>query len=82
MTESEIAINKEKERLKKKIRELKSNQKDKEFKIKKICDDIEEIVESKSNDRKFYEERLNELYQKNSHLMTNSTRINQNTKGT
>lgn len=54
MSEGEQAIMKEKERCKRKIREYRANQKDKELKIKKICDDIQEIVESKSNDRKYY----------------------------
>ena len=36
-------------------------------------------MESKSNDRKYYETRLHELYKKYSGLMVNSNRINQNT---
>ena len=46
-----------------------------------MCDEINEIVQSKSTDRKFYEEKMIELYKKYSSLMTNMNRINQNTKG-
>ena len=49
---------KDKEKLNRKIKELKSNLKDKELKIKRICDEINDIVESKITERKFQQEKL------------------------
>ena len=74
-------IIRDKDKLSKKIKDLKSNHRDKQLKIKKICNEINEIVQSKSTDRKFYEQKMIELYEKYSSLMTNINRINQNTKG-
>jgi molecular chaperone DnaK (HSP70) len=63
-------LKRSKESLTKELNEQKQLTKDKKLKIKKICDDIEEVVQSKSTDKKYYESEMQALYEKYNKFMS------------
>ena len=49
--------------------------------MRRLCDEIDKVVQSKSTDRQYYQLAMEQLYAKHSRFMSEYRRNNQNPKG-
>jgi hypothetical protein len=63
------------------LQQQKNTTKDKDIKVKKICQEVEVVVQSKNSDKKYYEEQMANIYKKHFKFMSEDRRNNHNSRG-
>lgn len=81
MGEAETRLERQKAALGEQLQAQRNLTKDRNIKLRRICQDIEAVVQSKSSDRGYYQQQMALLYQKYLKCMSENKRNNHTLSG-